>query len=89
MKLLDWLFKRKKLFGTNNIKWDEIRMGELGMFLEPKGSHATDPFAKPDPLPNHILNNLCLYCDQKYREIECKWRDGTRAGCSCCGAPKG
>ena len=48
MKLFDWLFKRKKPPGKNNIKWDEIRMGELGMFLEPKGSQATDPFASQD-----------------------------------------
>ena len=48
MKLFDWLFKRKKPPGTNDIKWDEIRTGELGMFLEPKGSQATNPFASQD-----------------------------------------
>ena len=36
-----------------------------------------------------LANELCIYCGQEYREVEHRWRDGTRAGCSCCGAPKG
>ncbi len=44
MKLLDWLCKRKQ----RNAEFVYPKDGRNGVWLEPVGSHATDPFGAQD-----------------------------------------
>ena len=72
--LIKWMREDKN---KNPIEYSEMKNGDNGVWLEPKGSHDTDPFAEQDSKPKS--SKVCGVCwTSSFEPTE----DGER--CLCC-----